>query len=140
MARASRRTLVWLGCALLAGGCAPKRPVLYPNPTLERAGRAQSERDIEACFGFAASQGFGPRPVERTVASSAGAAAVGAAAGAAAGAVRGDPGRRAGAWGAGAAAGGFVRGLLRWRDPDPIQARFVQRCLADQGYAVIGWR
>jgi hypothetical protein len=72
MGGASRRALVWLGCLLLVGGCAPKRPVLYPNPALERAGRARSEQDIQACLGLAASQGYGPRQVERTAASSAG--------------------------------------------------------------------
>ena len=44
---------------------------------------------------------------------------------------------------AGAAAGasaGLLRGLFRWRDPDPIQQRFVGVCLRRQGYEVIGWR
>jgi hypothetical protein len=42
--------------------------------------------------------------------------------------------------GAGGGAGGFMRGLFAWRDPDPLQVRFVNFCLEDQGYRVLGWR
>ena len=38
------------------------------------------------------------------------------------------------------AAGGLVRGLLRWREPDPVERRFVEQCLRERGYQPIGWR
>jgi len=31
-------------------GCATPRPVLYPNAELERAGREQAQRDVDACL------------------------------------------------------------------------------------------
>jgi hypothetical protein len=129
-----------LAGALLLVGCAPKRPVLYPNRTLEQVGHAGAQQDIDECLAFAEAHGLEARPEVRTAKSTVSGGAVGAAVGAASGAVRGNPGRRAGAWGAGGATAGFLRGLFRWRDPDPIQARFVQICLRDQGYQVIGWR
>jgi hypothetical protein len=129
-----------LAGALLLGGCAPKRPVLYPNRTLEEVGYAAAERDIDNCLAFAEAYGLEAQPEARTAKSTVAGGAIGGAAGAAAGAVRGNPGRRAGAVAAGGAAAGFMRGLFRWRDPDPIQARFVQICLREQGYQVIGWR
>jgi hypothetical protein len=32
------------------------------------------------------------------------------------------------------------RALISSRDPGPIERRFVERCLAERGYEVIGWR
>ena len=129
-----------LAGALLLGGCAPKRPVLYPNRTLEEVGHEAAQRDIDDCLAFAEAYGLEARPEVRTAKSTAAGGAMGGATGAASGAVRGNAGRRAGAWAAGGAAAGFMRGLFRWRDPDPIQVRFVQICLREQGYQVIGWR
>ena len=129
-----------LAGALLLGGCAPKRPVLYPNRTLEEVGHDAAQRDIDDCLAFAEAYGLEARPEVRTAKSTAAGGAMGGATGAASGAVRGNAGRRAGAWAAGGAAAGFMRGLFRWRDPDPVQARFVQICLREQGYQVIGWR
>lgn len=129
-----------LAGALLLGGCAPKRPVLYPNRTLEEVGHAAAQKDIDECLAFAEAQGLEARPEARTAKSTVAGGAVGAATGAASGAVRGNPGRWAGAWGAAGATAGFLRGLFRWREPDPVQARFVQICLQEQGYQVVGWR
>jgi hypothetical protein len=129
-----------LAAALVWVGCAPKRPVLYPNRTLEEVGYAAAQRDIDECLAFAKAYGLQAQPEARTAKSTVAGGAVGGAVGAASGAVRGEPGRRAGTWAAGGAAAGFMRGLFRWRDPDPIQARFVQICLREQGYQVIGWR
>ena len=56
-----------------------------------------------------------------------------------AGAVLGSVGRGAGAGAAAGAAGGLVRGLFRGREPTPVYRRFVERCLSDKGYEVIGW-
>jgi hypothetical protein len=38
-------------------------------------------------------------------------------------------------------AGGLVRGIFRTRrDPDPAYRHFMERCLSEKGYEVIGWR
>jgi outer membrane lipoprotein SlyB len=135
--------------AVLAAGCAAKRPVLYPNETVESVGWDAAQRDIDECLAFAKAQGLEGNPGARAATSGAAGAAVGGASGAAGGAawgaVRGGSvGNRAAAGAAGGAAagatGGLLRGLFRWRDPDPIQARFVQVCLRRQGYEVIGWK
>jgi hypothetical protein len=49
-------------------------------------------------------------------------------------------GRGAGAGAAGGAAGAFAHGMLRSRDPDPVEKAYVNRCLAERGYDVLGWR
>jgi hypothetical protein len=68
------------------------------------------------------------------------AGAVGGAAGAAAGAVRGHAGRGAAAGAAGGAAGGLMSGLIKSRDLDPVSKRYVDVCLQERGYRVLGWQ
>ncbi len=132
--------LISLGIACAALGCAPKRPVLYPNYQLQKVGEARGQEDIDDCLHFAKAHGFEAHPERATAQQATGGAAIGAAVGAASGAVWGRAGRGAATGAAGGGAGGLMRGLFRWRDPDPIQARFVNQCLGEQGYRVIGWR
>jgi len=132
--------LLLASAALLASGCAPKRPVLYPNETVNNVGWDAAQRDIDECLKFAEAYGLNANPAGRTATSTAVGGAMGGATGGAWGAVRGDAGRRAAAGAAAGASGGFLRGLFRWRDPDPIQQRFVGVCLGKQGYEVIGWK
>jgi hypothetical protein len=136
----ARLAALVLPAALLAAGCAAKRPVLYPNRQLQALGQPAAQAEIDACIARAEAYGADPerggQVADRTVEG----AAVGGATGAAAGAVLGSAGRGAGAGAAAGAAGGFVRGLFRGRDPDPIHRRFVEHCLRDAGYEVIGWR
>lgn len=140
-ARLVRSTMLLL-LTVLALACAAKRPVLYPNETVNDVGWDAARRDIDECLKFAEAYGLEPNRAGRTAQSTATGAAVGGATGAAWGAVRGGgrAGNRAAAGAAAGATGGFMRGLFRWRDPDPIQARFVQICLRKQGYEVIGWK
>ncbi|MBW2268540.1 MAG: hypothetical protein JRH16_08175 [Deltaproteobacteria bacterium] len=124
----------------VASGCAAKRPLLYPNDAFLEAGQDAVQQDIDACRAEARAYGAGTHPAARTAGSTAVGSASGAAVGAAAGAVRGRAGRGAAAGAAGGAAGGFVRGLFRSRNPDPIEARYVNICLGRRGYQVIGWK
>jgi len=137
-----RGTLLLAVAALLVGaaGCAPKRPVLYPNETVNNVGWDAAERDVDECLKFAASYGLEPNRAGRVATSTATSGAMGGAGGAAWGAVRGDPGGRAAGGAAAGASVGLLRGLFRWRDPDPIQQNFVGICLGQQGYQVIGWK
>ena len=142
---AMHRSLLLVASLLVAGllltsGCAPKRPVLYPNETVNNVGWDAARRDIDECLKFAEAYGLEPNRAGRAATSTAVGGVVGGAAGGAAGAVRGDPGRRAGAGAAAGASIGLLRGLFRWRDPDPIQQRYVSVCLRKQGYEVIGWK
>ena len=140
--------------ALLVGGLAAcastgvnspsARPVLYPNATLNRVGEAQGRAEAEACMARAASAGLTPEEKNNAIARGAG---VGAATGAVASAVgalitgRGGEGVvRAGA--AGAAVGGSagaVQGAFRNDRPSSTYRNFVQRCLSERGFEVIGW-
>ena len=66
-------------------------------------------------------------------------AAVGGASAGAWGLVRGDAGERALAGAAAGAAGGLVSGSIQASQPSSVFKRFVERCMADRGYDVIGW-
>jgi len=129
-----------LVCLLpLAAACAPKRPVLYPNDRFQAAGAAAAD-DVAECQERAAAWGYDAKPGAHVVGSTAAAAAEGAAVGAVGGAIVGHPGRGA-ALGAGmGGTRGFLRGLFRSREPAPLQKGFIEECLAEKGYRVIGWR
>lgn len=126
--------------ALVATGCAAKRPVLYPNETVNDVGWDAARRDVDECLKFADSYGLEANPAGRAAASTAVGGAMGGASAGVWGAIRGDAGSRAAAGAAAGASVGLIRGILRWRDPDPIQERFVGVCLRRQGYEVIGWK
>jgi outer membrane lipoprotein SlyB len=128
------------GLLISSVGCAAnRRPVLYPNEHLQAVGDEAARRDIEECLRLSAQ-------VRDTgsAAKVAGSTAVGAAGGAAVGAATGAFWESAASGAAGGAAGGATSGLLfalfRARDLDPVQAAFVEECLRQKGYRVIGWR
>ena len=126
--------------ALLVVACTPKRPVLYPNAYLQKVGQTQAEQDIEACIQMANDYKAGGDRTKEIAMDTGKAAVVGAATGAVVGAISGDAGVGAaiGAAGAGTAALGY--GLFHSAEPDPIFKQFVDKCLQDKGFQVIGWR
>ncbi len=65
---------------------------------------------------------------------------MGGAAGVAAGAVTGNAGQRATEGAAAGAAAAATYGVLRSNEPSPVYKGFVQRCLQERGYDVIGWQ
>ena len=137
-----RVILTLLGAALI-GGCAAtaKRPVLYPNAKLTQAGEGQAQKDVDACIALAERSGAPAHNVARTMGPAAEGAAVGAATGAVGAVIRGSNiGETAAAGAAIGGTAGAVHGAFRSGDPDPLHQRFVQRCLRDKGYDVIGWR
>jgi outer membrane lipoprotein SlyB len=120
--------------------CAAKRPALYPNARLEAVGAAAAQRDIDDCLQKAAAAGYTSNSGGQVAGSSAVGAAAGAAVGAAVGAFAGGAGTGAAMGAAGGGTGGLIRGLFRSRDLDPVQRRFVEQCLQEKGYQVIGWQ
>lgn len=135
------RTAVIVIAMLVGCAAAEKRPVLYPNTKVQQVGEAQAQRDADECIAKAeraGASGSGANTVGR------GAAEGGAIGGATAGvgsAIRG--GRVLEDAAAGAAVGataGAVHGAFRSGGPDEIHRNFVQRCLKDLGYEVIGWK
>lgn len=125
-------TIIFLSIAL--SSCA-SRPKLYPNETMKTKGRTQSEADIDLCIKEAdtyleSSEG-------KKIAKSAGfGAVVGGAVGAVAGAFTGNISRGAAQ---GAAMGGVGGGTAGALSPDELKHRYVNKCLADKGYNVLGW-
>ena len=129
-----------LAAAILMSACAKKRPVLYPNPTYQAVGKAAAEADVNDCIQLAADYGHATDQGKKVAGSTAKGAAVGAAVGGAVGLVTGRPGRGLAAGAAGGGAGGLARGAIKSGDPDEIERRFVEQCLRDKGYKVIGWK
>lgn len=135
--------MVLVVVAVCAAGCAataPPRPVLYPDEHYRSVGGAVAERDIDVCLQRAASFTGGTGRGDRLARDTATGALVGAASAGAWGAIRGDAAERALAGAAAGGAAGLTRGAIRSTEPTPTYRSFVQRCLREQGYDVIGWR
>lgn len=125
---------------LLLAGCATnQKPVLYPNAHLKNVGDATAQRDIHECIEMAENSGVA-KSNNQVLKGGAQGAAVGGAAAAVGTVIRG--GSVAEGAAVGAAIGGTagaVRGAFR-NDVNPTYKNFVQRCLHDRGYDVIGWQ
>ena len=137
----SRAAWVSIGAALIAlSGCATQRPVLYPNAKYDRAGPEVAQRDIDDCIRLAESHGITHDSGGNVARGGAAGAVIGGAAGAGAGAVRGSVGHDAGVGAAAGAAAGVARGAIRSGEPGSVYKGFMQRCLREKGYDVIGWK
>lgn len=121
-------------------GCASSRPVLYPNPKLNQSGPAVSKLAVEDCQRKADAANVDDGQAAEVAKSTGVGAAVGAATGAAVGAVLGNAGRGAATGAAGGGAHGLIGGLFRSSGPSPLYRAYVDRCLRDQGYEVLGWK
>ena len=133
--------LVTFVIALALTGCAAQRPVLYPNAKLKQVGEPAARRDVDDCIRQAEDFGARHGGAERAARQGGAGAAVGGVTGAVAGAVgRGNVGERAvqGAAVGGAAAG--THGAIHSDQPGDLHRNFVQRCLRDRGYEMIGWQ
>ncbi|MDE2148581.1 MAG: hypothetical protein KGJ55_01860 [Gammaproteobacteria bacterium] len=128
--------LVLLACVV--AGCAA-RPMLYPNATVQRGGQAAADQAVNDCLTRADTANLSGPGASAAKGAAVGAGG-GAAVGAAVGAVYGRAGRGAAAGAAGGGTGGFLGGLFRSGHNDPIYRAYVNRCLNDSGYDVIGWR
>ncbi|CAN5400807.1 hypothetical protein BH10PSE16_BH10PSE16_33680 [soil metagenome] len=136
--------LMLAACASGGAGSASARPVLYPNATLNRVGDAHGRMEVNACMSRAQASGLSPMQTTHEVGRRAGEGAATAGVASAVGALitgRGGEGMlRAGA--AGAAIGGSagaVSGAFHNDKPNGVYRSFVQRCLSEKGFEVIGW-
>lgn len=132
------------GCATSGPGSASAQPVLYPNATLQRVGDAQGRAEVQACMSRAMAAGLGPAQSRNEVGRRAGEGAATAGVASAIGALvtgRGGEGLlRAGAVGAAVGgSAGAVSGAFHNDRPNPTYRSFVQRCLGEKGFDVIGW-
>jgi uncharacterized protein YcfJ len=129
-------TVILAGCA----STAENEPVLYPNKHLQRVGRAAAEQDIRECRQLARTHGVRETRDGEVARKTAGGAALGGATAGAWGLVRGDAAERAAAGAAAGGAAGAVRGTMQSGETSPVYRKFVQKCLRDRGYEVIGWQ
>jgi len=120
--------------------CASSRPVLYPNAKLNQTGPAVGKAAIDDCKRKAAASDIDNGQGAEVAKGAGVGAAVGAATGAAVGAVFGNAGRGAAAGAAGGGAQGAIGGLFRSAEPSPLYKAYVDRCLRDQGFEVLGWK
>jgi hypothetical protein len=132
-----------LVAALALGiGCA-SRPVIYPmGGGTAQVDRVRLDQDIDDCTALARQHSREGSAMARDAArSTAVGGAIGAATGAVGGAIWGSAGRGAATGAAVGATSGLLGSLFR-RAPgeDPVERRFVERCLTERGYDVIGWR
>lgn len=124
---------ILLSLALLVS-CASK-PKLYPNEQYKAVGKKAAQKDIDQCIADA--DEYMESGKGKQIAKGAGSgAAIGVAFGAVAGMFGGGIGRglvRGGATGAavGATAGGL--------SPDQVKRNYVNECLSEKGYRVLGW-
>lgn len=131
------------GCATTGAASTSARPVFYPNAKLNSAGQDRASQDADVCMGQARAAGLTPDEKDNAVLHGAEkGAAVGGVASAVGALVRGKSVERAVENGAaGAAVGGSagaVAGAFHEK-PSSTYRHYVQRCLKDKGYDVIGW-
>ena len=129
--------------AIVVAGCSssPKRPVFYPNAYLNQVGGSVAQQDIDACMQLAWTSGVNETKDGEVGPKAAGGAAIGSAG---AGAWRlvkgGSVGESMLAGAAAGAATGATRGAIQSTEQSPIFKNFVNRCLSEKGYSVIGWQ
>ncbi|MDE2141223.1 MAG: hypothetical protein KGJ84_02275 [Elusimicrobia bacterium] len=124
---------------LLTAACAAPRPKFYPNERYPSVGEEQAKKDTDECLAKAKDY-LKENPVKPVARKTAWGAAGGAALGAIVGAITGD---FKGALESGAAVGGAsgaIQGVADANTPDGVVRAYTDRCLAEKGYAVLGWR
>jgi hypothetical protein len=136
-----RNRLLALMVAFVVVGCAGPRPILYPNPHLKDVGQPIADRDIAECRALAEKAGAKPgnNKAAETAKSTVVGGGIGAATGAVGGAVAGAVGQGSMIGAAVGATAGLLRGLLSSPRPSPAYIGYVNRCLNERGYDVVGW-
>lgn len=124
---------------LSACSSAPTRPLFYPNSHMQQVGKAQAQRDTDACMQMASDSGVAANKDGKVGEKAAKGAVIGGIGSAAWGLVRGDAGERALAGAAAGLATGAAVGGFESAETNPTYQRFVERCLRERGYDVIGW-
>ena len=122
-------------------GCAGPRPILYPNPHMKNVGQPAADGDIAECRALAEKAGATPGKgkAAETAKSTVVGGGIGAATGAVGGAVAGAVGQGSMIGAAVGATAGLLRGLLTSPKPSPAYIGYVNRCLNERGYDVVGW-
>ncbi len=117
-----------------------RRPHLYPNAHYQEVGPETAQMDIAGCMARAdvgaPQESTGRDAAVNTV----GGAAGGAALGAIAGAIAGNAGTGAATGAAVGGAAGLGKTAYDKRKPSETYQGYVDACLREKGYEVIGWK
>ncbi|QDL52775.1 glycine zipper family protein [Rhodoferax aquaticus] len=132
-----------VACATTGSASPSAKPVFYPNAKLNAVGQDKANQEAQSCMSQAIGAGLTPDEKDNAIAHGAEkGAAVGGVAAAVGALVRGKGVERAVESGAGGAAVGGAAGAVSgaFHDkPNTTYRHYVQRCLKDRGYEVIGW-
>lgn len=128
-----------LAAVLLAAACAHPRPVLYPDEHYKTVGEAAANDDVTQCV-EAGKAYLKAHPARRVAGRTVRGGVFGAIMGTVFGAFTGNYTRAVSEGAAVGAAGGAVSGAWEAGSPDEIQRGYANRCLAEKGYSVIGWK
>lgn len=109
--------------------------MLYPNQAYERAGSEQADRDIDECISQADEYMKGDE-AKRILKGAGKGSVFGGTVGAVSGLLTGNVARGATR---GAAIGGTAGAAGTALSPKQLKRNYVNRCLAQRGYEVIGW-
>ena len=133
-----------LACASGGGssgrGWRNQMPQLYPNTHYQKVGTERARMDIDNCM-YRADQGAPQGSVAKDAAvNTLGGAAAGAALGAIGGAITGSPGTGAAVGAATGATLGVGKTIYDKSKPAETYKGYVEACLRERGYDVIGWQ
>lgn len=124
----------FLFLSFLVISCSSK-PKLYPNQKFKNVGEDRANADVEICL-KEADEYLKSSKGKQVVKSAGTGAAIGAAVGAVGGLFTGNLGRGIIRGGAMGTAGGAAAGAV---SPDQMKQRYVNQCLSEKGYQVLGW-
>lgn len=125
--------------SVVFSGCS-KRPVIYPDDHYRSTGAEKVQHEIDECLKRADDADAAGNLAAEVAKQTGKSVLIGGAAGAAIGAVSGSA--LSGSL-VGIAAGGTVSllgGLFKGAEDSPVYRRFVEFCLAEKGYQVLGWQ
>jgi len=120
-------------------GCAQKRPQMFPNSKYNSSSPTRLQSDIDYCMSLADEYVQQPNKYGEVLKKGAIGGVVGAGTGAVAGSIYGNAGRGTGAGAAVGAIIGVLQGLYEVSEDSPSYQRFVERCLQNKGYEIVGW-
>lgn len=138
-----------LAATLVLGACATgahspsARPVLYPNAKYNQVGETKARSEVDVCISKAQQAGLTPDDKNNSVATGAARGAATAGVAAAVGTlISGQNIDHAARNAAGAAAVGASAGAVNGSFNDranPTYRRFIERCMSEKGFEIIGW-
>ncbi|MDJ0851827.1 MAG: hypothetical protein QNK04_25900 [Myxococcota bacterium] len=117
-----------------------RRPQLYPNDHYRDVGAETAQMDIAQCMARADMGAPQESTARDATVNTVGGAAGGAALGAIGGAIAGNAGTGAATGAAVGAAAGIGKTVYDKRKPSETYQGYVDACLREKGYEVIGWK